>query len=132
VKLNPRFITAAEGNFYRVLRSVVGDRGHILAQVSMGQLLKADGKDRSANSSVRNKFAQKSLDFLICDPSTLRPILGIELDEASHARASRQTRDEVVDGLFEAAGLPLIRVLTSRSYDTRELEAVIGRYLGEA
>jgi len=72
---------------------------------------------------------RKSGDFVICDPATLRPWLVIELDDSTHARPDRQTRDDQVDAVLEAAGLPMIRVLTSRTYDTRELEAAIGPHL---
>ena len=39
VMVNKYFVSNAEADFYRVLTRVVGDRGHILAQVSLGQLL---------------------------------------------------------------------------------------------
>jgi very-short-patch-repair endonuclease len=52
----------------------------------------------------------------------------IELDEPSHARPERQTRDEEVEAILTAAGLPVVHVLTSRTYDTRELEAAIAPY----
>ena len=71
----------------------------------------------------------KSVDFVVCDIATLKPKLAIELDEPSHARPERQTRDEQVESVLQAAGLPMIHVLTSRTYDTRELEAAIGPHL---
>ncbi len=39
----------------------------------------------------------------------MRPLVGIELDDASHRRARRQRRDRFVDEVFAAAGLPLQR-----------------------
>ena len=68
------------------------------------------------------------MDFVICDPASLWPKLVIELDEPSHVRPERQTRDEQVEAVLIAAGLPVVRVLTSRTYDTRELEAAIAAY----
>jgi very-short-patch-repair endonuclease len=65
------------------------------------------------------------VDFVVCDPATLRPRVVIELDEPTHARPERQERDEVVEALLEKAGLAYVRVLTSRGYDTRELSATI-------
>jgi hypothetical protein len=127
--LSNRFITEAEASFFRVLRHVVGDRGHILAQVSLGQLLYTKSSDRSARVRTENSYKQKALDFLICDPQSLRPLLAIELDEPSHARARREDRDELLEQLFDAAGLPYIHVLTSRTYDTRELEATVAPHL---
>jgi hypothetical protein len=39
VRLNKYFVSDAEANFFRVLKRVVGDRGHVLAQVSMRPLV---------------------------------------------------------------------------------------------
>jgi hypothetical protein len=130
VRLNKYFVTLAEADFFRVLAEVVGERGHVLAQVSLRQLLWFPGKRHTPGKTTwQNKVARRSLDFLVCDPATLRPLLAIELDEPSHATPERQTRDEEVALILERAGLPLIRVLTSRSYDTRELEVALSPYL---
>ena len=131
VQLNKYFVSDAEANFFRVLNRVVGDRRHVLAQVSLRQLLGFPGNS-SANPGRQtwvNRVAQKTVDFVVCDAATLRPVVVIELDEPSHARAERQTRDEQVDTILQAAGIPVLRVLTTRNYDTRELEATVGPYL---
>lgn len=133
-QLNKYFISDAEANFFRVLHRVVGERGHILAQVSLRRLiwLPGDNKTNSGRATWQNKIAAKSVDFVICDPAMLRPLVAIELDEPSHARADRQTRDDEVEAILHAAGLPLLRVLTSRAYDTRELADTIMPYLSKA
>lgn len=82
--------------------------------------------------AYRSRIAQKHLDFLLCDARSMQPILGIELDDSSHARASRQARDEFVDRVFEAAGLPLVRIAVQRSYNTNELAAQLAPYLDNA
>lgn len=120
------FITAAEADLFRALRAVVGQRGHILAQVSLKQLLYFPSKGEAGRQRWQNKVAQKSVDFVICDLNTLKPKVVIELDDPSHARPDRQTRDDEVEAVLKAAGLPVVRVLTSRTYDTKKLEAAIG------
>lgn len=131
VRANKYFVSDAEANFFRVLHRVVGDRGHVLAQASFRQLLWFPGNNRSnpGRQAWHNKVAAKTVDFVVCDLATLRPLVVIELDEPSHARPERQTRDEQVEAILEAAGVPLLRVLTSRAYDTRELDATVGPYL---
>jgi hypothetical protein len=61
------------------------------------------------------------VDFLLCDPATMRPLAGIELDDASHARPDRQERDALVQKVFEAAGLPLVRFPAQRGYALAEV-----------
>jgi hypothetical protein len=131
VQVNKYFVTNAEADLFRVLRSVVGDSGHILAQVSMGQLLWFPGNRQSnpGRQGWKNRVTAKSVDFVVCDPSTLRPFVAIELDEPSHDRPDRQWRDEQVEAILRAAGLPLVRFRTARAYDTRIVFSQIAPYL---
>ena len=47
----------------------------------------------------------------------------MDSDSASRRRSerARQTRDEEVEAILQAAGVPGLRVLTGGMYDTREL-----------
>jgi len=49
----------------------------------------------------------------------------IELDDSSHQEQRRQVRDEFLDEAFASAGLPLLSVIASRSYDQGTLSAAI-------
>jgi len=131
VQVNKRFVSYAEADFFRVLRNVVGDSGHILAQVSLGQMLWFPGNSQSnpGRQGWRNRVAAKTVDFVICDFSTLRPLVAIELDEPSHDAPERQSRDDQVEAVLRAAGLPLLRFRTARIYDTRELSNACAPYL---
>jgi len=131
VMISNRFVTSAEADFFRVLQRIVGPRGHVLAQVSLKQLLFLPGNYQSnpGRASWQNKVDKRSIDFLICHPATLKPLLAIELDEPSHSRPERQSRDAEVEGLLIAADLPFIRVLAGRTWDTRELDDVISPHL---
>lgn len=57
----------------------------------------------------KNRISRKHVDFLLCDSQTMRPRVGVELDDSSHAREDRQTRDALVQQVFDAAGLALLR-----------------------
>lgn len=131
VMVSTKFVSPAEANFFRVIRTVVGNRGHVLAQVALNRLLFLPGSERTdpGRSAWANKIARRSLDFVVCDPATLRPLVAIELDDETHATPSRQTRDDEVERLLQAAGLPLVHVLPSRTYDTRELDVALAPHL---
>ncbi|MFL7811545.1 MAG: DUF2726 domain-containing protein, partial [Anaerolineae bacterium] len=100
----------------------MGDR---LLEISLGDVFYPQSGDHSANVSYRNQITQKHVDFLLCDPGSMRPLLGVELDDASHRRTDRQKRDVTVDRIFAAAGLPLLRVPVQAAYDTHVLAASI-------
>jgi hypothetical protein len=82
------------------------------------------------NRAARNRIDRKHVDFVICDALTMRPVLGVELDDASHQRRDRVERDAFVDGLFSAAGLPLLHVKAARGYPPQDLRIAIDTKLG--
>ena len=123
------FLSAAEQSFYLVLKLTVGDKALICPKVSLGDLFWAKSSDPSEYRSLTNKIDRKHVDFLLCDPKTVRPLAGIELDDKSHQREARQQRDEFVGNVFRAAKLPLIRVPVKRAYAVPELAALLQPYI---
>jgi hypothetical protein len=119
------FLSPAELNLYRVLQTAVAGWATICPKVSLDDLFYARGGDHKANVSYRNQIARKHVDFLLCDPLSMVPLAGIELDDASHQRGSRQARDRFVEGVFAASGLPLLRVPVQAAYNVRELSAAL-------
>jgi len=123
------FLSPAEHNFYFVLKSVIADSALICPKASLGDLFYARSSDAREFRIYRNKIDRKHVDYLLCDPKTLKPLLGIELDDKSHQRGDRQARDEFVDNVFKTASLPLVRVPVKHSYATKELDAIMSPYL---
>ena len=123
------FITPAELNFFFNLKSVIGDSAQIFSKVKLSDLFYAKTGDFGKNRSYNNRIDRKHVDFLLCDPKTLKPILGIELDDKSHQRADRQERDDFVNNVFRVTKLPLMHVSVQRSYSQSELKSKLSAYL---
>lgn len=123
------FASPAELNFFFNLKFVVGDSAQIFSKVKLSDLFYAKAGDYGKNRSYTNRIDRKHVDFLLCDPKTLKPILGIELDDKSHQRADRQERDDFVNHVFEAAKLPLMHISVQRGYSQSELKSKISAYL---
>ena len=122
-RLRDDFLSPAEASFYRVLLTVLKGEALVCPKVGLSDVFFVTRPHE--NRAASNRIAQKHVDFLVCDPATLRPLFGIELDDASHARADRQARDELVERVFEAASLPLLRVPVQRAYTLPELSAQV-------
>jgi hypothetical protein len=124
------FLSPAERSFYHVLRTAVGDWAVICPKVSLNDLFFAKSGDHRANISLQNRIARKHVDFLLCDPRSTQPLLGIELDDSGHSRASRRERDRFVDQVFAAASLPLMRQPVQAAYDVRRLSSTLRSLAG--
>lgn len=122
---NENFLTPAEQDFYRALVPAVSSWALIFAKVRLGDLFKTVTPDRKEWYRARNRIERKHVDFVLADPGTLQPLLGIELNDRSHQRADRQKRDRLVVGTFAAAELPLVGIRVKASYPSDEL----GRFL---
>ncbi len=125
------FLSSAERSFYHVLRTAVGDWAVICPKVSLGDLFYAKSGVHRTNNNLNNRIRQKHIDFLLCDPRSTQPLLGIELDDSSHSRADRQERDTFVDQVFAVAGLPLFRQPLQAAYDVRSLGSVLRSLAGK-
>jgi len=125
------FLSPAELSFYLVLKSSVADLALVCPKVSLGDLFYARTSDPSQHRSYTNKIDRKHIDFLLCDPKSVRPILGIELDDKSHQRQDRQERDEFVEHVFSAAKLPLVRIPVRHAYSVSELNALLQPYFAK-
>ena len=118
-------LTPGEKEFYVVLREAVGPQAVIQCKVRLADVLLAPNNDRTAFRRV----SQKHVDFLLCQRLTLRPLLAIELDDASHGRRDRQDRDRFVDAACEGANLPILHVPMQSRYDPVQLLAAVRLHL---
>ena len=116
------FLSEAEASFFRVLRSMTGENLIVCPKVSLADIFYVSRPEK--NMPYYNKINRKHVDFLLCSPNTLKPVLAIELDDTSHSRADRVERDEFVDQVFSTARLPLVHVPVQPAYNTQELGAI--------
>lgn len=128
------FLSPAEHSFYLVLKSAVSEWALICPKVALGDLFYAKSSDPSKYRTFTNRIDRKHVDFLLCEPRTVKPLLGIELDDKSHLRTDRQERDELVQQVFSAAKLPLVRVPVRPAYAVAELNTLLRQHVarGEA
>jgi len=126
--LRDDFLSPAEVSFYHVLRSALGEDLRICPKVGLNDLFFV--RRPKENQGYSNRINRKHIDFVLCDARTMRPMLGIELDDSSHARGDRQERDAFVDEVFGAAGLPLVRISVRRAYTAQEIRAAVERAIG--
>ena len=120
----------AELKFYKILEEVIEDY-KIFGKVRVADVIKVD-KDKAKGNYLKyfNKIAKKHVDFLLCDPESLEPVVAIELDDSSHESAERAERDTFMDKAFKMAQLPLLRFKVRAKYDKIEIKKRIKNATG--
>lgn len=119
-----RLLTSNEHHFFNQLLVAIDSKYFVFPQIHLSSLFdhKINGQSwRGALSSIQ----RKSVDFVLCDKSTLEPIIAIELDDPTHNLPHRKIRDEYVEKIFSRTGLPLLRIGTSANYQANKLLEVI-------
>ena len=125
-------LTEAEKSFYTVLREVVGEKYLVCPQVSLSAILSIpDERDRGRYAVSRNKIQSKYVDFLLCEPESLKPLLVIELNDSSHDQAKRIRRDDFLVRALEGAGVAFFPVVIASRYDREDLERGIAEKVGQ-
>jgi hypothetical protein len=98
-------LTPTEARFHSCLLQITQERCRIQIKPRL-----ADVFEHEKVNGAFQMISQKHVDFLICRNEDWMPMLGIELDDASHNRAETRKRDMFVNLLFASTGVPLLRL----------------------
>ena len=117
-RLRETFLSTPELALLRVLQTMVGRHYLICPKVALNDLFYIVRPNE--NVHFFNKFFRKHVDFLLCEPNTLKPAFGIELVKPV-ARNETREADQFMQDLFLSAGLPLIHIPSSERYSENDL-----------
>jgi hypothetical protein len=72
------------------------------------------------NVHFYNKIFRKHVDFLMCEPRSMKPVFGVEMVKPI-AKEETRSADQYMQDLFFSAGLPLVHVRSSERYQLADL-----------
>lgn len=116
-------MSATELAFFHALSKAITAQQLIAPKVRLGDVIGCSEKDWARRHGPR--ISAKHLDFVLIDRQSSRILLAIELDDKSHERADRKARDIFLNRALDAAGVPLLRIPASRSYNPDEIRKAI-------
>lgn len=119
-KTKERIISQSEHEFYQKLVRAVPNYT-VLQQVPLSNIV-----DKVSNNAFRNELF-RVIDYCIVERNTSRPLLLIELNDASHKKEDRRTRDQKVKAICDAAKIKLIFFYTDIDYDIKTIKKSINR-----
>jgi len=120
-------LTKPEGLLYRTLLRAVDGRYEVMSKVRLWDFIWLENYPAERRHVLGN-LSCRHVDFLLCERHSLKPLLVIELDDASHLKPEAQAADRFKDAVFAGAGLPLLR-LDQPNYTAHHLRDLIAAKL---
>lgn len=126
-KKTPRYylknslMTHVENEYYKIFDSFFGDDYIILPQINLASVIEKEG------SGYRNELF-RNVDFGVFD-FNYRPILLIEINDSTHLRKDRISRDKKVNAICKKARIPLVTFRTSDGIDRSVIYRDLKKYL---
>src|SRR5687767_2145388 len=117
-RLRESFMSTPELALLRALQDMIGRHYVICPKVSLNDIFYIVRPNE--NVHFFNKIFRKHVDFLLCDPKTLKPAIGVELVKPVSRNETRDA-DQFMNDLFLSAGLPLVHVPSSERYAETDL-----------
>ena len=124
------FLDSVEGNVYKALSEVFDANTKVFAKVCLAGLVAVPKADRQYLAHWR-RVQRRTIDFLICSASTLKPILAIKLETELDSKKRRASGPGILEEVLEDIGLPLLRLRAQDEYDAEDLVKKINFTLKE-
>src|SRR5215211_3335856 len=117
-RLREHFLSTPELALLRVLQRMMGSHYLICPKVALNEIFYIARPNE--NVHFFSKFFRKHVDFLLCEPETLKPAFGIELVKPVSRHETRES-DQFMAELFLSARLPLVHIQSSERYSEQDL-----------
>jgi len=121
-------LTSEERAFYDELQRVLGQSARIFPKVSLSELVDLPEELPDRRTMMR-RLRARNVDFAVCNPSTLVPLLMVQVEDRDPRRRRRGTGG-LVREVSVLAGLPLVRVYGREPARASELALKIRIALG--
>lgn len=127
-------LSAAETEFFHVLLQAIDQQQYVFAKVRISDLICIAGVTGESKAWWKHfaAIAQKHVDFVVATRHPVRPLVAVELDDSSHNTAKAKARDALVEGVLQAAGLPLLRVpYRASGYSVKDMRSHLDQVLAQ-
>ena len=124
------FFNSVEGSVYKALSEVFDANTKVFAKVCLAGLVATPKMDRQYLAHWR-RVQRRTIDFLVCSASTLKPILAIKLETELDSKKRRTRGPGVLEEVLQDIGLPLLRLRAQDEYDAEDLAKKINLTLKE-
>ena len=117
-RLRKQFLSSTELALFSALQEMAAGRYVICPKGALNDIFYIQRPNE--NVHFYNKIFRKHVDFLLCEPQDMKPAFGVELVKPI-AKDETRSADQYMEDLFLSAGLPLVHVRSSDSYELGDL-----------
>ena len=117
-RLREQFLSSTEVSLLSVLQEMADGHYVVCPKVALNDIFYIQRPNE--NVHFYNKIFRKHVDFLLCEPDSMKPAFGIELVKPV-AKEETRSADQFMQDLFLNAGLPSIHVRSCESYELTDL-----------
>lgn len=124
--IRKNLMTKNEWSFYKQLKPIADELNlSILCKTRVADLVDIEkGLSKSEWQTAFNRINKKHIDFILCKPENLYPVLLIELDDSTHDTEKGKKHDEFVEKVLDKAGYKLFRTRGTANLK-EQIEAII-------
>ncbi len=113
-------MTPQQRAFHAALTQAVGPRPLVMTRVNLAQLVQHPGDNPKYQEHWR-RVCRRWLDFVICSPGSVSPVLAIRLETRMERKRRTLGGIDVLDDTLSSARIPLLRMPLADQYDAAEL-----------
>lgn len=117
-RLRKQFLSFTELSLLSVLLEMAQGHYIVCPKVSLNDIFYIQRPNE--NVHFYNKIFRKHVDFLLCEPDSMKPVFGVEVVKPVRKEETRSA-DKFMEELFMDAGLPLVHVPSSEKYELTDL-----------
>ena len=117
-RLRKQFLSFTELSLLSVLLEMAQGQYIVCPKVALNDIFYIQRPNE--NVHFYNKIFRKHVDFLLCDPGSMKPAFGVEVVKPVRKEETRSA-DKFMEELFTDAGLPLVHVPSSEKYELTDL-----------
>ena len=121
--LRTQFLTEEEGRLRLRLSDAIGDRAIVCPKTRASDVLRIPQAHHHLGDAVR--LDRKSIDFLICDRSSCRPVCAVQLERWNDETERYHLRDEFLECALTSAGLVVLHVPSNHMLSAEKLREQI-------
>lgn len=123
-------MVGAERHCFQLLNDIFGQKFYIIPSVSLSALL--NHKVGRQNQYEAYSFIEnKTVDFVFCNKSSLRPVCAVKLDEDDKESRVPGESPRDMEKFFRSAHLPFVRITNPKKLDRKTVIEEFSRVIYE-